>query len=281
MNAKGSRMTTPPLSPDLCDAALRHLGVAPAAPDLALLDALVGAYVQRVPWESAFRIARRAQHAQLADCPRFPDAFWRDAIERGGGGTCFESNYAFFSRLRALGFEGNLTINDMETTAACHTALVIRLDGGRWLVDVGLPLHVPVPLDATQTTTRAGAFHTYTIQPQGKGRFVVERDRHPRPYCFTLVDVPVDDAAYRAATTNDYQPDSGFFLKQVIPSKVMDGFIWRYFSDHPDQLEAFVDGEARVHPLTGDIPAALSARFGMDEATLRAALRAINIAQSA
>ncbi len=139
----------PALSPDWAMTVLAHLGVDAGRPTLALVDALVEAYTRTVPWESAFRIVKRARTQNTRDCPRWPEEFWQDAIERGGGGTCFESNYAFFALLRAIGYEGYLTINNMATKVGCHTAIVLKLEGKPWLVDVGLPLFSPLPLDPT------------------------------------------------------------------------------------------------------------------------------------
>ena len=171
-------MTTPPLPPTLAEAVLGYLGVTPGPPALALLDALVAAYTRTVPWESATRIVKRAATADVAACPRWPQEFWTDAVQRGAGGTCFESNYAFFSLLRALGYDGYLTVNDMGNTAGCHTAIVVMLAGERWLVDVGLPLHTPLPLHPTLATSRRSPFHTYTVYPRVEGRYSVERDVH-------------------------------------------------------------------------------------------------------
>src|SRR5688572_9127270 len=134
------------LTPELTQQVLGYLKVSPAAPDLALLDALVGAYIRTVPWESAFRIVKRARTINTEDCPRWPEEFWADAMERGGGGTCFESNYAFFGLLGALGYEGYLTVNDVGDHPACHTAIVVPLEGEKWLVDVGWPVHGPLPI---------------------------------------------------------------------------------------------------------------------------------------
>src|SRR5574342_309253 len=155
------------LSADLTMRVLAHLGVDAARPTLALVDTLVEAYTRTVPWESAFRIAKRARTQSTRDCPRWPEEFWQDAIERGGGGTCFESNYAFFALLRALGYEGYLTINNMGAKVGCHTAIVLTLEGQPWLVDVGLPLFSPLPLDPNDLTQRGGALTTYTVIPDG------------------------------------------------------------------------------------------------------------------
>lgn len=259
----------------VASAVLRHLDVEMARPDLDGLDRLVDAYIRTVPWESAFRIAKRAATRHRQDCPRWPLEFWRDALDRGGGGTCFESNYAFFSLLRALGYEGYLTINDMGESVGCHTACVIHLEAKRWLVDVGIPLHVPIPLDTTAPTRRVGPFHTYTISPHGDGTFEVSRDRHPNPYVFTLVDQPRTDGDYRAATTADYGPD-GHFLDRVIVTKVIGGRMWRFNSGGtPYRLESFGPQKSQ-QSLPADPALALAHHFEMDAAILEAALAAVS-----
>lgn len=258
------------------DEILRYLRVEQREPGPLFLDELVTAYTQRVPWESAFRIAKRAATADTAACPRWPEEFWRDAMERGGGGTCFESNYAFFDLLRALGFDGYLTVNDMGASRGCHTAIVINLNSQRRLVDVGYPLYLPVPLAAAQATRRTTPFHTYTVTPQPDSRYEIQRDRHPKPYVFTLVDQPVSDADYRAALTADYAP-TGHFLREVIVHRVIDGRVWRFNGRAvPHLLESFpAAGDPRpatVEELpAADAPPRLAELFGMEEGVLRAA----------
>lgn len=262
------------------DEILRFLQVVPQPPSAAFLDGLLTAYTQRVPWESAFRIAKRAATPDTADCPRWPDEFWRDARERGGGGTCFESNYAFFHLLQGLGFAGYLTVNDMGESRGCHTAIVVLLDGARWLVDVGYPLYLPLPLAPNQTTQRATPFHTYTATPQPGNRYEITRDRHPKPYVFTLIDRPVNDADYRAATTADYEP-MGHFLNEVIVHRVIDGRVWRFNGRaKPHLLESFPalgdpqPASAEELPASA-APARLAQLFGMEEAVLKRAFDAL------
>ena len=265
---------TAPLPPDLTRAVLAYLGVPPAPPTRNLLDSLIPAYTRAVPWESAFRIVKRARTPNTAACPRWPDEFWADAMARGGGGSCFESNYAFLSLLRALGYRGYLTINNMGDTIGCHTAIVMHVDGEQWLVDVGMPLHVPLHIDPSAPTRRDSPFHTYTVRPDGAGKYKVERTKHPQPNCYTLVDTPIPDTAYRAAMTSDYGAD-GFFLDRIIIYKVVGGRVWRFCSNEtPPHLESFWDGERTDHPLNGDIAMIVGEHFGMDVATLRAALAA-------
>ncbi|HEY0606151.1 MAG TPA: arylamine N-acetyltransferase [Herpetosiphonaceae bacterium] len=261
----------PALSPQLAEAVLGYLGVARDTPDLALLNALIAAYVRRVPWESASRIAKRARTASAAEAARWPNEFWQDAIRLGTGGTCFESNLAFFALLRSLGYHGYLTINNMHETIGCHTALVIQSQDQRWLVDAGYPIHAALPLNATPVSQQDTPLGTYILSAQAPGHYVVQQTPLPKPYLFDLIDVPVDETAYCAATINDYT-ETGLFLDRLVIRKLIDGQIWRFNSDEqPYHLQTFVDGERIDDPISGDVPAALSAHFGIDPGVLAAA----------
>lgn len=252
---------------------LQYLDVAPAAPDLPLLDRLVAAYVRRVPWESASRIA--ARFGGWGVYPRWPEIFWQQAQMHGTGGTCFESNDAFFALLQALGYEGYRTINNMGETVGCHTALIILLDGQKWLVDAGLPLYAPLPLNAHAITTRDSPLTHYTVRPIGADRYEIERDPHPQRIAFTLIDKPVHEAAYRRATSADYEP-GGYFLDTVIINKVIEEQLWRFnTAEHPYHLENFAQGERIDHPLPDDPASVLAQKFNMEQEMITAALSAL------
>ncbi|MCA9956361.1 MAG: arylamine N-acetyltransferase, partial [Anaerolineales bacterium] len=130
-------MSTNMLDRRLTAQVLAFLKVEASRPTLPALEKLLAAYYCTVPWESIFRIVQRAEDPS----PRWPEQFWREAMTQGAGGTCFESNYAFFALLQTLGYDGYLTINNMGESIGCHTAVVIVLDGQKWLVDVGIPLY--------------------------------------------------------------------------------------------------------------------------------------------
>ena len=268
---------TPPLSLDTTHRVLRHLGLPQDLPaDHATLQTLLDRYTRVVPWESASRVLRRSQHQKLEDCAALGEAFWRNALRYGAGGTCFESNYAFFSLLRRLGYAGYLTINDMRDATACHTAIIIRLDGQKLLVDVGLPVYAPLPIQAHAATDAQSAFFRYTIEPLADDRYTIWRQPHPERYTFTLVDKPVSDAPYRQAAINDYIPGSGYFLDKVVINKVIDDQLWRFNSkDPPPRLECFINGAAQVHPLNGNVARQLAQRFDMDRVMIGAALQCV------
>ena len=262
----------------LTTAVLNHLQITPNQPDLSLLEQLITAYTRTVPWESAFRIVKRAATAVIEECPRWPEEFWHDNMTSGGGGTCFESNYAFFALLQTLGYEGYLTINNMAESIGCHTAIVLFLptEGGRqkWLVDVGIPLHTPIVLDQENVTNGRSSFLDYTITPIGLNRYQIERHPHPNPYIFTLIDEPVADTTYRTATTRDYLP-SGYFLDKLIVSKVIDGVLWRFNSEErPLHLESFTYGQKQEHLIAEDVDVATAVgdRFAIPRSIIHKAL---------
>lgn len=265
---------------------LDFLGCPRQEPSPAYLDALLDAYTRRVPWESAFRIARRTATPQTDDCPRWPEIFWADTIHRGGGGTCFESNYAFFDLLRGLGFSGYLTLNDMGESVGCHTAVVVEFPGEKRLADVGYPLYRSLCLDPGQATACPTQFHTFTAAPLGADRYEIRRDRHPKPYVFTLIDQPVADPAYRRATAQDYQPDGHFNYEIIIHKILTDDSgkdrIWRFNGRaEPPLLESFPadpqDKASQEILPPADAPARLASLFAMDRAVLEMAFAALAV----
>jgi arylamine N-acetyltransferase len=265
------------LTPDQRARVLHHLDCVASKPDVTTLNRLIAAYVRLVPWESAFRITKRSLTASTDQCPRWPEEFWEDAFQRGGGGTCFESNYAFLSLLRALGYEGYLTINNMGDTVGCHTAIILEVDGRPRVVDVGIPLHKSIRVRPESISRQPAPFHAYVLRPDGERCYQVERTRHPKRNIFTLLDHPVGDAVYRRATTNDYGPQ-GLFLDRVIINKVIGDQLVRFSSsERPWCIERFnARGEKSEVALAEDTAATqLAAVFEMDCDVIQHALAVV------
>ena len=276
-------MDTPALPRPLCMRILRHLGF-PVTPPVSLyaLRMLMTRYTQCVPWESASRIARRAKHELAADCALLGADFWHSHFKIGSGGTCYESNYAFFGLLRWLGYEGYLTINDMGESIGCHSAIVLRLDGRKWLVDVGIPLHAPLPIPESGASETDSRFFRYGMRAEGQDRYEITRHPHPSPLIFTLVDEPVADADYRRIAIKDYSPDTGLFLDKVVINKVATGQMWRFNSEErPWHLQQFAAGERINHALDDDAVEALAWKFGMSAQVIAAGLEAVASQESA
>jgi hypothetical protein len=276
-------MTSSSLSRAEAERVVEWLGLPPASLTRTWLDDLLRAYAAHVPWESASRIVRRASFGDAAACVAAPAAFWRDAIEHGTGGTCFESNAALAALLEAHSIPVHRTINDRPPVVGSHTALLVEVDGDRLVVDAGFPLYATVPLprggETCTVQTRWGAFSARAT-PDTADRFRITQHPHPRPLAFELVARPVTPAAYAAATCADYGR-RGLFLDRVIVRKLVDGEMWRFASSEwPWGLERFVDGVRDMRPLPSEAAAAadvIGTHFAIAPSAVRRALELIPV----
>jgi len=268
------------LMKSLVEDVLEYLGLPLEAPTLRYLNRLITAYTHKVPWESISRIVKRNRTLKTEDCPRWPEEFWLDAMRFGTGGTCFESSLAFYSLLTSLGYQGYLTVNDMGESQACHAAIVLIINGRKYLVDITIPVHRAVHIDPLKVTRRCTYFHDYTIRPVTENKYHVERSHHSHRYAFTLIDIPVSLADYRAIVEKDYTT-RGFFLKSVVMVKVIDDKVWRFFSDNkPYRLESFNRaGKTEMLLSPNRLTATLAERFQMPEDKISAALHWIQSPQ--
>lgn len=271
-------MSITSLPPKLTGQILAYLSCARKPPSIRYLNQLIRAYIRRVPWESVSRIIKRHITARAADCPRWPEEFWTEALSWGMGGTCFENNLAFFSLLSTLGFTGYLTINDMQEKRACHTAIILFLQGQKYLADVAIPLPCAFPVHGDKMTRRSILLHHYTIRPTGEGVFEIERSHHPKRNIYTLLDCPVALDDYKVAVARDYEP-SGYFLDRLIIVKIIDDQLWRFNSlEKPYKLEGFGKTSKQERLLEPECLApALAERFDMAEAKVAAALSRLDI----
>lgn len=252
---------------------LTYLDCPPHAPTLRYLNRLIQAYIRTVPFESVSRILKRHTTRLTAHCPRLPQEFWRDAMQYGFGGTCFESSFAFYHLLMALGYAGYLTVNDMGEKRGCHAALVVRLDGQKYLVDITIPVHAAIQINPRKTTRRQTVCHNFALRPIGKNKYEVRRSHHPKKVAFTLIDVPVSASDYRILIANDYL-ETGNFLQSVVMNKVIDNQTTRFFSDQkPYQLVRFNKHTRTETPLCAKaLPRVLAQTFRLPQAKIAAAL---------
>lgn len=253
---------------------LDYLGCSKQAPSLRYLNQLITAYIHKVPWESVSRIVKRHATLETEDCPRWPAEFWNSALLHGFGGTCYESSLAFYSLLTKLGFESYLTVNDMGESIGCHAAVVVLLEGEKYLVDVTIPVHAAVRINPQRTVRRRTAFLNFTIRPVQENKYEVERSHHPKRNAFTLIDIPVSLPDYHSIVVDDYQEETGRFLKSVVMVKLVGDKTVRFFSDHkPPKLERFTRAGKQETVLEPErLPETLAGLFQMPKESISAAL---------
>jgi len=253
---------------------LDYLGLPAKAPTLRYLNQLIHAYIRRVPWESVSRIIKRYTTPETKDCPRWPEEFWQDAMRNGFGGTCFESSLAFYSLLTTLGYEGYLTVNDMGDTRGCHAAIVLLLNGDKYLADITIPVHAAIRLDPQKIVRRRTALFDYALRPVSENKYEVERSHHSSKNLFTLIDIPVSMTEYQTILEEDYTETTGRFLQSVVMVKVVDEKGQRFFSDQlPYKLESFDRAGGMEKFIEPEIlPHFLSELFQMPEGSISIAL---------
>jgi N-hydroxyarylamine O-acetyltransferase len=185
------------------DRYLSLLRIERPAPGLDGLRRLVRAHVQAIPFENSPSLLRR-HAAGTGPVPTIdPEALLAAWEERRCGGVCFEHTEMFGHLLVGLGHDVTPIAGEISFPGS-HQALVVALDGTRWLVDVGngAPFFEPVPLDRPFEIQRLGLGYRFGAHPDVPGVWVQERAMEGgwQPYCRYLLrpQAPEDrEAAYQ------------------------------------------------------------------------------------
>lgn len=145
---------------------LSRLGIPhPGRPSVAALFALHRAHVEAIPYEVIDVQLGRPGTVEPDHC--------LDRVLRGRGGYCVELNTAFSVLLAELGYDVTRHAAGVQASAtaplsdaefAPHMALSVRLEGTRWLVDVGLGDGLYEPLPARPGCYRQRPF-SYRLSP--------------------------------------------------------------------------------------------------------------------
>lgn len=191
---------------------------APAA-DVDGLHALHRAYVGRVPYEDLA--------VQLGETAPLDEAQLTARLLRDGrGGYCFELNTVLAALLRSVGF----VVTHHEAVVGGegpvnHMALLVHLDGERWLADAGLGEGYLDPLPFREGATTIGPF-TYTLEREDGGAWWMGQHEWSsfRGFRMTEAAVPVSafDGHHRRLATD---PASSFVQTLVVQKPLVDRIV--------------------------------------------------------
>ena len=260
---------------------LHHLKVKRSPPTLEYLRELMTAYCSNVPWESVSKIVKQKTCNNITNCLRLENEFWADAIQYGTGGTCYESNWAFFCCLQNLGFEGYLTINKIVDKSSVHSAIVIVINDKKYIVDIGYPTYAPIPVIEKTVTVSDNYLIKYRCTPASSKEYIIENFPHPRPYLYHLTDIPVDPGDYLKMASNDYG-ESGLFSDRIVIRKVIDQVPTRFDSDDiPYNIHTLLNGtKSKTFIRDEDLIRRLSEDFRMDQKMIGQAFIILNQANA-
>ena len=147
----------------MIDALLARIGLSNApAPSVDGLRTVHRAYLERVPYEDLA--------VQLGETGPLDEAALAERVLHDGrGGYCFELNTLLAAILRGVGF----TVTHHQAVVGGegptnHMALLVHLDGERWIADAGLGEGFLEPLPLREGALAVGPF-TYTLTREAEG----------------------------------------------------------------------------------------------------------------
>jgi hypothetical protein len=241
------------------DEILEALELPRSEPGIGYLEAIFGRFNERVPFESASKIARNADVPRLEAKARTPEVFWSDYLESGAGGTCFARVAAFEALLAELKFVTRLALGRVETDFD-HAALRVTLDGQEWIADIGIPLPALLSGAAEETEEIEMPRGSLRVTPAARGRRVELLGGVPEgPRELEIFSAPVSKAEFLEVWRKTWRPDSKF-LTSVVLRREKDG-----------RAVSFASGEIRVDdrhsrtrlPLAPPRAPALEEQFGV------------------
>jgi len=144
------------------EAVSRFLKGVDFSPDIDGLARLTTAFL-RFPYENFSKIIRYNTVKDEVSRLRLPDTIVRENEESGLGGTCFSLTYFFETVLKETGFECYSVMVDRSYGKNTHCAMIVTLDGQKYLVDPGFCLSRPIPLTDKETEYNL-PHNTYIVQ---------------------------------------------------------------------------------------------------------------------
>lgn len=253
---------------------LELLGLEREPPGLEALSRLTRAHLLRVPFESVTSVLRRSGKP-VGPVPNLDTEVLLDAWIAGrSGGLCFEITYAFGQLLDALGYRCHPVLAFI-TFPGSHQAVLVELDGARYLVDAGngAPLFDPILLEDTVEVWRFGLGYRYHAGDD-QTEWIQERwiDGAWAPFCrFDLR--PPDPVVREAASQRHHVPGGSWVVDSVV--------VVRCFEDglaslrNGDLTRFTVDGKSVERVELVDYPRVAADVFGMPNLPIDEALRAL------
>ena len=150
------------------DRFMGHFGIPGGDPGRELLGAVIRAYA-RIPYENLTKIIKKFTAPGTTERLRGPEEVVDGFIERNTGGTCFSLTYCLGAILSRAGFECHPVMADMKRPNI-HCALVVLLEGKRFLVDPGYLLGEPVELSGLPVSVET-SFGRVELRPRSGERY--------------------------------------------------------------------------------------------------------------
>ena len=222
----------PKVAGDRTERYLRFLGLHRAAPSYAALSALTRAQKLAVVFENITAILRREQHRSEPVPPIDHDVLLSNWEQGSGGGVCFEITDLFLRLLTSLGYKATMVLAAVRELGN-HRAIVVDIEGRRYLVDVGngMPVFEPVPLEGEFEGCHPGQrvrFHPgETVDEWHMDCFEGDAWRPLFRYDLSPLDPALRESAYQRL----HDPGYSFVVSTVRIVRCTDDAVYRLTAD--------------------------------------------------
>jgi arylamine N-acetyltransferase len=228
----------------------------PVAPDLTQLKR-IGVAFSHLPYENVTKILKEARSSNIYQKLRKTDEVLSDHLRWNTGGTCFSLCNALLTVLKNSGFDAFIAMADMHYGANIHCVVVVRLPEGRFVLDPGYLLHVPIRLpdyDFEQVTKTA--MNTAVLQNDGNQNFsLFTIENSQRKWRYRLKDYPVSTEEFEDHWIHSFSLNS---MEHLMMTRVDNGGRLYFRKNH---LEHVNESERTI--LTKPEASELSNLFGV------------------
>ncbi|MCK6558072.1 arylamine N-acetyltransferase [candidate division KSB1 bacterium] len=169
-----------------------HFRLAAGPPSLAHLRELLG-HFGNLPYENLSKIIKFNRHGQdFEKRLRLPEEVMHDHARSQLGGTCFSLTFFLHTILWHSGFASYIVMADMRAGANLHCALIVFVDGVKYLVDPGYVLRTPMALDPARPRLYHNDFTGVELRlaPAAAGYDLFTFNREEVKWRYRFVDRP-------------------------------------------------------------------------------------------
>lgn len=234
---------------------LRRIGVeAPVRADAAGLATVHRAYLERIAYED---IA-----VQLGECGPLDERALTARVLSGRGGYCFELNTVLAALLRGLGFEVSQhqsVVGGQGPTN--HMALVVRVDGERWLADAGFGEGFLDPLALREGRHHGPGPFSWTLAREPGATWWLGQHEWGSANGFRMADAPSPAAAFARHHVRTSTDPASAFVQTLVVQQPKDDRIVTLRSRTLSEKGPAIDAKRVLD--RDEFPAALRDVFGL------------------
>jgi len=196
----------------------KHFELAQQPPSLQHLQSILAAF-SHLPYENLSKIIKLNKHGDDPARLRLPEEIIDDHRRWQLGGTCFSLTFFLQSILTTSGYVCYPVMADMRAGRNVHCALIVLLDGAKYLADPGYVLDRPLLIDPLRAkihhTDFTGIELVYDETLQNFRLFTFSKQETKWRYTFVDRPTPLEEFLEHWQTSFDRNGMHGLCLSRV------------------------------------------------------------------